>query len=178
MQKKFIKDFSKSYYKGLKGIYFYKILDTIIQIGNLRKRNVKILDFGCGIGEFKKLLPDKVLGYDTMPEFTEISDWKKANFDTMVSNEVFYTFSKEELVNFLDELYKYNPKCELIVGISKQRFLNKILCILADQMDAYADTKLKPREEISILKQRMYVIKKINVFFMCDVYLLRFKKLD
>ena len=175
MEKTFTRDFTEDYYKGLKGIYFYKILNTIIKIGNLRNRNVKILDFGCGVGKLKKLLPDKVINYDILPELTDVKDWKNANFDVVVSNEVFFYLTRKELFDFLDELHAHNPKVELIVGVSKQTILNKILMILTNEKDAYADTMLSPKEEMNILKQRMDVVKKRNVFFMCDVYLLKFK---
>ena len=176
MTKKFTKDFTKDYYKGLSGVYFFKILNTIIKMGNLRDRNVKILDFGCGVGHLKKLLPGKVINYDLNPELTEIDDWKNATFDAVVANQVLIYLSKDELMKLLDELYKHNPKLEMYVGISTQGIINKILRIFANQRDSYADVKLSPKDEISALKQKMDVIKKKNVFFMCDVYSLRFKK--
>ena len=175
MKKKLTKDFTKDYYKGLKGMYFYKILKTIIKIGNLRGRNIKILDFGSSIGKLKKIFGNKVINYDILPELTDIKDWKKAKFEVVVANEVFYLFTKKELLNFLDELHKNNPKAELIVGISNQGILNKILMVLSNQFDAHADTILNPKEEINTLKQRMNIIRKKNVFFMCDVYLMKFK---
>jgi len=175
MEKKFTKDFTKDYYKGLSGIYFFKILRTIIKMGNLRDRNVKILDFGCGVGHLKKLLPGKVINYDVNPELTEIEDWKKADFDAVVANQVLIYLSKDELMSLLEELYKHNPKIEMYVGISTQGIINKILRIFANQGDSYADCKLSPKDEISILKQKMDVIKKRTVFFMTEVYSLRFK---
>ena len=175
MRQKFTRDFREDYYHGLKGVYFFRILEAIIKIGDLRKRNVKVLDFGCGTGRLKELLPGKVIGYDISPELTEIKDWKKAKFDVVVSNEVFYLFSREGLIRLLGEIYKVNPNAELIVGISRQGIINKILSVLAGEGDAHDDTKLSPSEEIKTLKQKMDVIKKKTVFFMCDVYLLKFR---
>lgn len=169
-----MKDFRKNYYSGLKGFYFYSILKCIIKIGGLRKRDVKILDFGCGVGKLKKLLGDKVVGYDIIPELSDVDDWRKVDFDVVVANEVFYLFSEEELRTFLNELYNCNPKVDLIVGISRQGVLNNFLKILAGQKNAHDGTKLMPYDELRILKDRMKVVKKRTVFFMCDIYLMRF----
>lgn len=175
MDYKFSENFEQDYYTGIKGIYFFKILKTIIKIGDLRNKQVKILDFGSGTGQLKRLLPEKVVGFDINRGLTEINDWKSINFDVVVANQVFYLFSKDELLRFLDELYAKNPKVNLIVGISTQGLLNKILSILANQKDAHSGTKLTPKEEINALKQRMHIIKKQGVLFMCDVFLLKFK---
>ena len=93
MNKYFTKDFSKDYYKGIKGIYFHNILKKIIEIGHLDKRNVRILDFGCGLNKFKSLLPN-VIGYDIQPRFTEIDDWKKLQFDVVITNAVFLSYEQ------------------------------------------------------------------------------------
>lgn len=41
-------------YKGLSKFYFEKIIDTIITEGNLSKKKLKILDFGCGLKFLQK----------------------------------------------------------------------------------------------------------------------------
>ena len=172
----FVKDFRKDYYKGLKGIYFYKILNTIIKIGNLKNRSVKILDFGCGIGKLKTLLQEKVIGYDILPDLSEIDDWKKIKFNVIVANAVFYLFSSEELRKFLKELYKHNPEVEMIFVTRKEHpILNNILKYIFGESDAHSGTKLFPREELNIIKEKMRIIKKLDVFFMANVYLMKFK---
>ena len=170
-----MKDFHEDYYSGLKGIYFYEILKQIIKIGKLNKRNIKVLDFGCGVGKLKKLLGNKVVGYDVLPDLTEISDWRKTKFNVIVANEVFYLFSEQEIRNFLRELYNVNPNAELIVGMSCQGFLNRILALLSGQSDAHKNTKTPPKQEIKILLEKMKIIKKTQVFFMCNIYHLKFK---
>ncbi|MDP3765319.1 MAG: class I SAM-dependent methyltransferase [Nanoarchaeota archaeon] len=172
--KRFTQDFSDSYYRGLKGIYFYRILKKIIEIGNLKNRDVKVLDFGCGIGKLKELLPDKVICFDIQPEFTEIDDWRKAKFDVIVANQVFYLVTEKELRNFLAELYRINRGVELIVAVSKRRLIHRILKYFF-RPDAWADTKLMPVEELRVLTEKMNVLKKVNVLSMADVYLMKFK---
>ena len=176
MKRKLSKDFRKDYYTGLKGVYFYRILEAIIELGNLRNRKRKILDFGSGVGKLKKLLPGKVVNYDILPELTDVSDWKTVGFDVLVGNEVFCYFTEKELLALLDNIRAHNPKAELVVGMSRQGILNKILMVLANEPDAHADIRLGAKEEISTLKKRMEIIKKKNVFFLCNVYLLRFRK--
>ena len=41
-------------YKGLKKIYFDKIIKEIIKIGNLQSTNSIILDYGCGEKRLEK----------------------------------------------------------------------------------------------------------------------------
>ena len=174
--KKFTKDHAIDYYTGLTGIYLYGVLKKIIKIGNLRYRNVRILDFGCGLNKFKTLLPDKVTGYDVQPRFTEINDWRKVKFDVLVSNQVFYLITKYELRKFLKELYKVNPKVELIVSMTRRTLLQKIFKHILGQGDAWADTKILPPEELRILLERMTIVKKQDYFKLADVYLMKFKE--
>ncbi len=41
-------------YKGFKKIYFDKIINEIIKIGNLQSTNSIILDYGCGEKRLEK----------------------------------------------------------------------------------------------------------------------------
>lgn len=172
---KFSKDFSKDYYVGLKRFYFYRVLKKVIEIGDLRNRKIKILDFGCGTGKLKTLLPQKVINYDINPELTEVSDWRKAKFNVVVANAVFYLMTEKELRIFLSELYKYNPKLELIFVTSKRNIINQVLKYLSSEHDAWDDTTLQREDELKILTDKMKIIKKINVYFMAEVYLMKFK---
>jgi len=88
-------------YGKIGGIYFRAILKKIIKIGNLNYPSKKILDFGSGTGELKNILRTKninVINYDVVPELTETNDWAKETFNVFVANQVFYIFSKEELI--------------------------------------------------------------------------------
>ncbi len=165
----------EDYYAGIKKYYFLAILDTIIKIGNLKNRKARILDFGCGNGKLKQLLGNKVTGYDALPELSEVKDWRRVKFDVIVVNEVFYLFTKNQIRKFLSEAHKINPEAEFVVGMSKQNIINKTIAFFVKK-DAFYGTKLSPEEEINTLKEQLEVLDKKTVFFMCDVYRLKFKK--
>jgi cyclopropane fatty-acyl-phospholipid synthase-like methyltransferase len=135
------------------------------------------LDFGCGYSKLKELLPNKkIVGYDIDPEVTEIDDWKKVDFDVVVSNGVFYLLTKQELKEFLIDVYKKNPMAELIVNISRRSWINKLLLKLTRREDDWKDTRTMPNEELKILLEYMKIIEKTSIFFMTDIYYMRFNK--
>jgi SAM-dependent methyltransferase len=169
------KDFRKDYYSGLKGAYFFRILNTIIRLGALDSRAVRILDFGCGTGHLAQLLAGKVIGYDIVPELSEIPDWRTAQFDVVVANEVFYLFDARQLRHFLMELRMVNPHVELLVGISRQGLFNNVLKRLAGESDAHTGTKLKPKEELELLTEQLEILDSASIFQLCDVYYMRYK---
>lgn len=169
-----MKDFRKDYYTGLKGIYFYSILRTIIRIGDLDNHDVRILDYGCGTGKLKSLLGKNVIGFDVIQELSEVPDWEKVDFNVMVANEVFYLFTEKELDKILDKLRLKNPNLKLIVGIARQSFPGKILKVITREPDAYSGTKLSAERELEVLSRKMHLVKKRSVWSLCDVYLLEF----
>lgn len=162
----------------ISGIYFNNIFQNIISLINTKKKS-KILDFGCGYGYLKKKLVNypkiKIINYDIIKEFSEISDWRKVRFDYLVSTHVFMYFKKKELKLLLLSLKKHNKKLKMIVTISRQSYLNNIGKILLNEKDAHKGTFLRPIKEIELLCSEMKIIKKINVFFLSDIYLLEFK---
>src|SRR5262245_26635384 len=167
-------DWREDYYFGVKGLYFFAILKKIITLASLDRRDVVVLDFGCGTGRLSELLPGKVIGFDLIPELSEIVDWHNAKFDVVVANEVFYLLTAAQLSKFLVELRQLNPMAELVVGISRQGILNNVLKCLAGQPQAHKGTKLRPNEELHILMQHLEVLGHVSVFQLCDVYHMRF----
>lgn len=171
----FIYDFSIDHYKGIQGIFFYKVLNTIIKIGKLKERkSLKVLDFGCGLKKLKKYI-NNYIGYDMDKRFTEIKDWRNADFDIVVANAVFMYMSKKELETFIKQLYKHNPNVELIFGTSKMNILTKIFKIVTGGIKGYADVKLLHKEQLSILAKYFKIINKKTIFGLNDVYLMKFK---
>ena len=157
-------------YKGISKIYFNYLISEIINIASLDSRNIKILDFGCGIGQLKKLLGEKVISFDKVEELSDISDWRDMEFEVMVVNQVFYTFTKEELESLLKELKSRKKRIELVVGISRQGILNNLGKILLGKLNSHSGTKINPKTEIETLLNYCKLIKKRNIFFLAEIY--------
>jgi hypothetical protein len=164
-------------YTGISAFYFNRILKTIIAAGKLEQETISILDFGAGFGKLKSMLKNSnnsVINFDKEKQLSEVDDWKTVDFDILVANEVFYSFKSSQLINLLNELKDHNPRLKLIVGISKQSFLHNLGKYILGYDDAHNATILKPKEEIKILKTHMHVIAHKSVWYLCDVYILKF----
>lgn len=163
-------------YRGISRLYFFKLLDSIIDVGSLDRRNIRILDFGCGENRLKQRLGNKVTGYDILENLSDIKNWRTESFDVFVANQVFYTFTPQELTSLLTELHQIRPDVELIVGISRQGLLNKIGKFLLNKRGAHDNTRLSPDEEKRVLTSFCTIEQEENIFFLSNVYKLRFKK--
>lgn len=163
-------------YSGLSQFYFRHLLRQIAKVGRLERPDIRILDFGCGRGELKRLLgANKVMGYDIVRELSDVSDWRVADFDVLVANEVFYSFSEKELESLLRELKEKNPALELVVGISRQGLLNNIGKYLLGRPGAHSATKIGPKKEVYILARHCRVIRRKNVLNLAHIYALVFR---
>lgn len=167
-------------HKFVSGIYFNLILKKIFNIIILHQFK-KILDFGCGFRYLEKLIKKfknniKVINYDIVPELSQVKTYKNLQFDCLVANQVFYLFKKKNLNKLLIFLKKKKPNLRLIVVISRQSFLNNFGKFILNEKNAYKGTKLNPHEELKILCKHCLILKKINVLFLSDIYLLKFCK--
>ena len=63
---------------------------------------------------------------------------------------------------------------EIIIGISKQGFLNKLGMIILNYKDAHDNTLLSLEQELEIFLNYTKIIKKRSVFLLTNVYLLKF----
>jgi SAM-dependent methyltransferase len=166
-------------HKFISGIYFNLILRKIISL-ILKNKFKTILDFGCGFGYLKKKLlvykkkNIKVINYDIIKELTEVKNFKNQKFECLVANQVFYLFKKKQLHELLNYLSKKNPTLFLIVTISRQSLLNNIGKFILNEKNAHMGTKLSPYEEIRILRKYTFILKKINILFLSDIYFLKF----
>ncbi len=162
----------------ISGIYFNNILNNIC---NLIKNNkkIKVLDFGCGHGYLKKKLQKNkkitVINFDIVKELSEIDDWRKVKFDYFVANQVFVYFKKKDLNKILKDLKKKNTKVKVILTISKHGWLNKLGAFILNETEAHTNFNLTPSQELGAFTKYMKIIKKKNIFFLADIYLLEFR---
>ncbi len=163
-------------YTGITSLYFYSILSTIIKIGGLKSTNKTILDFGCGYGTLKKLLPgSNVIGYDIVPEYSDVKDWRTVQIDIFVANQVFYALQSSEVENILLQLRQLNPSAKLIIGTSRKGLLNKIGMFLFNKRQAHDGYKLEPKDELLLLSKHCKLLSRRSIFFLTDVSIYSFK---
>lgn len=74
------------------------------------------LDFGCGSQRLKKFLPPgiKYIGYDIIPEYTDIDDYKKTNPDIFFAISTFEHLLDEEIEEVLKWIASSNIQQILI----------------------------------------------------------------
>jgi len=154
------------YYTGIKGFYFRKLLRTLIEVGDLDHR--RVLDFGCGTQELKKLLThSNYIGYDINPQLSDVQILDGVAFDIMVANEVFYEMPERDIEAVLEQIRPHL----LLVGISRQGILNKIGAALL-YPTAHDKTLHAPAQELEILQRRYRIVAQKDVWWLADVYLL------
>ena len=156
--------------------YFLSAINNIIKIADLKNTNKTILDFGCGQKIFSKILKNKkIINYDIKPEYTECESYEDLHFDIVIFNHVLMYLPTHEIIELLEKIKKINPKCEIIAGLAKQNFISKIAMILALHFRAHRDIMSTYKEQVNILKSKAKLIKKkSNIFFMTDIYYLKF----
>jgi len=163
-------------YSGPAGFYFRTLMRRVISTGGLDRTAEKILDFGCGIGELKRNLPGSdITGFDLIPALSDVSDWRAVPFDVLVANQVFCTFNTRDLETLLEELKQKMPRPRLVVGTSRQGFLNNIGKYLLGRPDAHASTQLSPQQELQILEKYCTIVDHSSVMALADVYSLQFR---
>src|SRR4051812_32624632 len=102
-------------YTGIEGIYFGKILKTLVDVGDLNHK--RVLDFGCGVQGLRKLLThSNYVGYDIDPKLSDVSTLEGVEYDVMVANEVFYEMTAPEIEKILDTV---RPRL-LLVGVGRK----------------------------------------------------------
>jgi len=166
-------------YAGVSKYYFESLLKKIIKLGGLENSRARILDFGCGHGELKRMVPQcDVINYDIISELSDVDDWRSVDFDIFVSNQVFCCFEKVQLSEFLQELKSLKPNVKLVLGISRQGFLNKLGMYLLGRTNAHAMIRLDLATELDILGEYCEIEKVETLLYLADVYVLRFKNIE
>ena len=158
--------------------YFLSIAKNIIKIADLEHTKKTILDFGCGHKIFSRLLKNqKIINYDSKPEFTECESYENLHFDIVIFNHVLMYMHPNEIENLLDKIKKLNPNCEIILSLGKQNIISKIAMYLTFNLDYHDDIRSTYKDQIEIFfKKTILLKKKLNIFSMTDIYYSKFKK--
>ena len=163
-------------YDGISKIYFNKILLEIVKIGNLFKTKKKILDYGCGKKQLGKILKKKIYNYDIIKKYNEVKilDFKK--YDIIIFNHVLMYLNKKDINILFDNIYSKNKNCLFIVGLGKQNLISKLAMFISFNFNAHYGTISNYKDQLEVIENRMNIIKnKKNIFFMTDIFYLRFK---
>ena len=164
-------------YKGIGKLYFNRILLEIIKIGKLQNTKKKILDYGCGRKQLANLLNRKIYNYDKNKKYNEIEKLQFQKYDIIVLNHVLMYLNANEIKILFDIIYKKNKNCFFIIGIGKQNLISKIAKLITLNLDAHKNTVLNYKDQLQLLKKRLKILKiKKNIYFMTDIFYLKFKK--
>lgn len=159
--------------------YFHKVANEIIQIGNLKKTDQTILDFGCGNKIFSKKLPKKkILNYDINPDISEIDNFQNYKFEIIILNHVLMHMNKIQIEELFSNLKKINPKLIFLIGVGKQNFLSKIGKFILQRHDAHDMTSISYHDQLKIMCNNLQIKNKKNVFFLTDIFCCSFKVND
>lgn len=166
------------YNKFPENIYFNKIVNEIIKIGNLKKTNKTILDFGCGNKIFSQKLPySKILNYDINPNVTEIQDYKNYNFDIIILNHVLMHMNKKQINNLFYDLKNINSKMLFLIGMGRQNIFSKVGKFILGQHKAHDKSFVSYFDQLNLIKKNLEIIKKKNVLYLTDVFYCSFSSI-
>lgn len=158
-------DYREDYYKGLSKIYFNKILDTLIDFGKLNNEKELILDFGCGVGHLKRRLKrKKIVGYDIIPELSDVKDYKKLKPAKIVLSGVLEHIYLDEIEEIIKNFKKMNKKAELLVFLPTENLISKIAMMLARESHAH-DDHVSKYKDINRLIEKYYKNSKRKYLF-------------
>ena len=163
------------YYKGLKGIYFKKIIKKIITIANLKDDKKIILDYGCWIKFLEKTLEKKILNFDINPKYSELQNLNDLRFDDVIFNHILMYMSEEEIKKTLINIKLLNKSCFITVGIGRMSIINRFASLLSLNFSAHSGSKTSPSRQLSILLEHLDLISKNSVYGMTDIYYFKFK---
>lgn len=159
-------DYRDDYYRGAAKIYFNRILETIIEFGDLRNASGLILDFGCGHNHLKKQLAGvNVIGYDIIPELSEVKDYRQLSPDQIVLSGVLEHLYVKEIKVLLEEFKRMNPRADLLVYLPTENLVSKITMRLAGENHAHDDHISGYKEINEIIEKEYYQIRRRYVFF-------------
>lgn len=158
-------DYRQDYYRGFAKIYFDKILATLIEFGDLRNETGLILDFGCGVGHLKRELKNRVVGYDIIPELSDVKNYRELIPAQIVLSGVLEHLYGEEIAVLMGEFKQMNPKANLLVYLPTENWVSKIAMRLAGQKNAHDDHVSGYKKINEIIEKFYYPKTRRYIFF-------------
>lgn len=158
-------DYHNDYCKGFSKIYFNKVLETLIAFGDLKTEKGLILDFGCGVGHLKKKLQKpNVIGYDILPELSDIATYKNLSPNKIVLSAVLEHLSLNKTQELLTDFIGMNPCAVLLVFLPTENLISRIAMRLAGQSNAHDDHISKYKDINALIEKYYYPQKRKYIF--------------
>lgn len=145
--------------------YFKLKMKKVIKIAAPNKEEL-ILDFGCGSGKLKQMLPGyKIIGYDINPKQTKIRDYSILKPNKIISVDVFEHIPKESILEIIDNFKKMNPKFKLIVSIPTESFISRKIRRLLGKRERALGHITPLKEILKIFRNKgLRRVSKLNLF--------------
>ncbi|MBI2630427.1 class I SAM-dependent methyltransferase [Candidatus Pacearchaeota archaeon] len=162
------KNFVVSYFSKLK-------VDNAIKIADLKKEDI-ILDFGCGAGWLKNILKKrgyKTIGYDIVPEQSDVEDYTILSPDKIFAMDVFEHIPEQEIIKIVRNFKKMNPKFELITAIPTENWVSRKARKLLGKTER-VNSHITPINRIlNVLNSELKQVRKKSLFSVS--YIAKFK---
>lgn len=162
-------DYRKDYYTGFFAkTYFTRVMRRIVEYGDLKNERGLILDFGCGVGHLKGLLKPygvRVVGYDLIPELSDIRDYKSVRPSKIVCNAVFEHIRPSGIRKILDDFEAMNPDSALLVALPTENLFSRMGMWLTNNKHLHDDHVTGYKEVNKIIEERYRVEKRCYLMF-------------
>ena len=156
--------------------YFRWKINTSIWLANLKRDDV-ILDFGCGDGWLEiKLENYNIIGYDTNPKKTFITDYKKIKPNKIFALDVFEHIPIKETKKIIANFKKMSDNFELIVSQPTENWLSRKARIFFGKEEVPKEHITRYEEIIKLLKENFKMEKKYNFFTVTHIFKFRYRK--
>ena len=159
-----IQDFKEDYYSPIPIVRFYfnRIISTILSMLEDIPQESLILDFGCGRQYFKKVSGFKnVVGYDVVPGFTDIKNYRGLKPDVILCNHSLEHLAVNELRNVLRDFKAMAPKF-IITGIPTENIISKV-CAAIGRPHGYFEHKAKINTIHEELDKNFTLLRRKNI---------------
>ena len=153
-------------------IYFRWKVMTAIKLAGLTKEDI-ILDYGCGDGWLEhKLKNYNIHGYDLNPDKTFVKDYTKIRPTKIFVLDVFEHVPVKVIKEIIDN-FKNMGNFELIVSQPTENWLSRKVRKLIGKSEVPEEHITRYEEIIEILKREFKLIKKVNFFTVCHIFLFK-----